>query len=163
MQHLSRPLAPTLAVFCFRIPEPSSPAQRTRTCKINNIVSIYGETFYGRHTARRQDSRCCDRLIRKGSFGNTVNLHVRKQQDSIWFSLFMRDNGKWRPLVSSLAVFRFRMSEPNSPKRPENVKITTLYLCAGRRFTAITRHNDSCCDLLINWNGIIRKYSEPTS
>ena len=32
------------------------------------------------------------------------------------------------------------MSEPNSPKEPENVKITTLYLCTRRRFAAATRH-----------------------
>ena len=39
----------------------------------------------------------------------------------------------------------FQLSfELQSPKRPENIKITTLYRCTGRCFTAAARHIDSC-------------------
>ena len=44
------------------------------------------------------------------------------------------------------------MSYPNSPKAPENVKITTQYRCTGRHLTAA---NDSCCDLQIIWKWIL--------
>ena len=50
----------------------------------------------------------------------------------------MRDTGKYNilhfPLAPALAVFCFRMSEQNSPKGSETVKITTLYRLTGYYF-----------------------------
>ena len=89
-----------------------------------------------------------NRIIWKGDPSESrVDLQSWKTADSVWFSLFTRYTGKcniphasWHQLERYSA---FRYLNPNSPKGPENVKITTLYRCTWRRFTAATWHIDS--------------------
>ena len=67
--------------------------------------------------------------LKGGSFQNTVNRQVRKEQTRFDLSLSMRNILKYvtsltpppPSLAPALSVFCFRMSN-HSPKRPENVK-----------------------------------------
>ena len=58
-----------------------------------------------------------------------------------------------RPLSPRLSrSLSDKMSEPESPKGPENVKTITLHQCKGRSFmTATWQQKNSCCDLKIIW------------
>ena len=59
---------------------------------------------------------------------NYWNIQSLKTADWIWFSLFMRSPPS--PRLSD-TLLSHKISEPTSPKEPENVKIT-LYWCAVR-------------------------------
>ena len=55
------------AILCFHFPVQfsTSEAQRTRTCKFNDSISMLGEAFYDRHSSQRHLSWSLNNLERR--------------------------------------------------------------------------------------------------
>ena len=60
----------------------------------------------------------------------------------------------WAKLCSQIKLLNPHLS----PKGPENGKLTTLYRCMEDSFMDSTRHNGSCCGLLIVWTRMHRSF-----
>ena len=92
-------------------------------------------------------------ICKNGYFRYRENLQNKKTADSVLLSLFIKINGKCNNShAPSTGLSGIPLSvQTQYSWRTRIWKIPTLYRCTGRSFTNSTRHNDSCCDLLIIW------------